>query len=214
MLKCAAISDVHSDWGFVEGGLAEGGDILFVAGDLTQRGAKFEIECILEQIGRTIFTQKIVIAGNHDSYLQKMDPDDRARLFKRNGIHYLEDELLVLTFGERSLSIYGTPWSPKCGLFAFQGSEADLARRFAKIPNNLDVLLTHSPPYGILDANEDGEPCGSKALRDIIFSLKPKLHLFGHIHEARGDLKQGGICFGNVSSAQSRSVCVPILFSI
>ncbi|RZA27028.1 MAG: metallophosphoesterase [Proteobacteria bacterium] len=214
MIHCAAISDIHSDWDSVEGGLVKGGDILFIAGDLTYRGAKFEIEWALDQISTMHFTHKIVIAGNHDTYLQTMNPTERAILFARNGIRYLQDELLTLNFPDRRISIYGTPWVPTCGEFAFQGDEEELARHFSKIPEGLDVLLTHTPPYGILDENRDKERCGSHALFEAVQRAKPKLHLFGHIHEAAGQLESEGILFRNVSSAESWNHEVPVLFSL
>ncbi|RYZ65069.1 MAG: hypothetical protein EOP09_14875, partial [Proteobacteria bacterium] len=132
MISCAAISDIHNDWDSVELALAKGGDILFIAGDLTYRGAKFELEWALDQISTMRYTHKIVIAGNHDTYLQSMDRTERAILFARNGIRYLEDDLLTLSFPNRRLTIYGTPWTLNSGEFAFQGQEEELARQASR----------------------------------------------------------------------------------
>lgn len=164
-------------------------------------GAKFEIVEAIRQITSANFTHKVLIAGNHDSYLQTLSREVRRELFKRQGIHYLEDELLLLKINDRTISLYGSPWTPTFGRFAYQKPEKDLTSIFARIPPNLDLLITHSPPYGILDANEEGENCGSTALANIVFERRPKHHIFGHIHEARGVLESEGITFRNVSSA-------------
>ena len=64
---------------------------------------------------------------------------------------------------------------------------------------DVDILVTHSPPYGILDVSNKGNYCGSKALLKEVHRIKPKLHLFGHIHEARGNTKINQIIYCNVA---------------
>ena len=67
------------------------------------------------------------------------------------------------------------------------------------IPENTDVLITHSPPYGILDANTAGRRCGCKDLRDRIDGLRLRLHCFGHIHASAGTMKVGDTMYVNAS---------------
>lgn len=61
----------------------------------------------------------------------------------------------------------------------------------------IHVLLSHHPPYGILDVTFYGNHAGLEALRDLVLRVKPRLHLFGHIHESRGSLTQAGVTFVN-----------------
>lgn len=72
---------------------------------------------------------------------------------------------------------------------AFEKSEAEQAKDFATLIKLIDentVLITHGPPWGILDTTSEGNHAGSKALRDLIEKRPPRLHLFGHIHGSFG----------------------------
>jgi len=94
------------------------------------------------------------------------------------------------------VKFWGSPWSlwfkqinPEC--MAFTGDEKDLEEYYAKIPDDTDILITHSPPWGVLDEVKDrrtGEVrnCGSKALRTALDRVKPLYIVFGHIHENGG----------------------------
>ena len=64
----------------------------------------------------------------------------------------------------------------------------------------MDLLVTHCPPYGILDKNSTRKAAGSDYLRRVVFKRKPKYHIFGHIHESHGLYKQEGITFLNVAN--------------
>lgn len=73
------------------------------------------------------------------------------------------------------------------------------------IPENTDVLITHGPPHGILDQTVRGKlHVGCQELLEAVYRIKPKLHLFGHIHEARGKIEYDGITFMNASSVDLR----------
>jgi Icc-related predicted phosphoesterase len=92
------------------------------------------------------------------------------------------------------LKIWGSPHSlhfpginPHCT--AFTGTEEEIAERFAIIPHDVDILVTHSPPLGILDSVDKGRRLtGSLSLRNRIMEIKPKIHVFSHIHEWGGKI--------------------------
>jgi Icc-related predicted phosphoesterase len=65
------------------------------------------------------------------------------------------------------------------------------------IPANTDILITHGPPYGILDKNRVGFSAGCQSLKRAVKRIHPKLHVFGHIHEAGGMVEMGGTTFVN-----------------
>jgi len=56
-----------------------------------------------------------------------------------------------------------------------------------KIPMNTDILITHGPPMDIMDKTEiGGHHVGCQYLAKRIKKVKPKVHIFGHIHETYG----------------------------
>lgn len=85
------------------------------------------------------------------------------------------------------LKVYGTPWSKQFGNWAFMKEEGPLNSIFARIPEGLDVLVVHGPPFGHCDDSAGGERLGSQALLKHIRRAQPAIVVCGHIHEARGD---------------------------
>jgi len=187
------ISDLH---GFFPE--LEGGDLLIIAGDMTARGTAKEYMDFFAWFKWQDYRKKIFIGGNHDSFFQQCIPTSEAKMM---GVH--DDDHFDYLFDSgtefEGLKIWGSPWSlwfkgvnPKCT--AFMGSEDDLEKKFALIPEDTDILITHSPAYGILDGVTNfsyGKSywCGSKSLWGHIKNrIKPKLHIFGHIHEMGGHM--------------------------
>jgi Icc-related predicted phosphoesterase len=74
-------------------------------------------------------------------------------------------------------------------------NRAKLDRVWQQIPEDTDVIVVHGPPKGVLDFSHkrDGsiEMCGCSALKKRIDKIKPKLVLFGHIHNNRGIINSG-----------------------
>ena len=63
---------------------------------------------------------------------------------------------------------------------------AEIRKHWDRIPNDTDILVTHGPPHGILDRNEENACCGCQDLLDAVLRIRPKLHVFGHIHPGNG----------------------------
>jgi len=98
------------------------------------------------------------------------------------------------------LNIYGSPWTLEYKTWAFMKPPGEKMREvWSMIPENTDILITHGPPYGIMDTNEDGVHCGCEELLKAVQRIKPKLHVFGHIHESYGIEKQDGTTFVNAA---------------
>ena len=79
-------------------------------------------------------------------------------------------------------------------------SDKDRVKLYAQIPDDTDVLITHGPPFGILDqapGSDDHQGC--RALFDRVRQLKPKLHVFGHIHGAHGTFRTEDTLFVNAA---------------
>lgn len=104
---------------------------------------------------------------------------------------YLEDEAFQIPATDVSpaLSVYGSPWQPEFYDWAFNyphnGREAE--QIWSRIPDATDILITHGPPYDILDQCDDGNKAGCRVLRrNIEERVRPRLHIFGHVHEGYG----------------------------
>jgi len=165
------------------------GDLLICAGDYCFRGSRKEIDEFAEWMGNLPHEKKIAISGNHDFGAQKYD-GYAQQAFMRNGVFYLDDTSMDL----EALLIHGSPWTPTFGLWAFMDSDAVLFEdHWRLIPDDVDILITHGPPYSVLDtAHRNKERVGSASMMGTIMTMledreKPLIHVFGHIHEGYGE---------------------------
>lgn len=193
-MKIVAFSDLHGQYSkALDKWFNENpGDILFFAGDLqlnhSDDGKKF-----IEWLSKLPYKDKVVIFGNHDGnyeYTLEYASD-------YSDIHILNNESVEV----QGIKIFGSPNSVKFLDWWFMKSEAELAEIYSKIPEDTDILVTHCPPFSILDCTDNGDYAGSLALFDRIQQLKNlKYHLLGHIHENSGKwFKKGNTTFYNCS---------------
>ena len=187
-MKIAAFSDCH--WLYEDIKKFPKADICIFAGDWSGDGVFiYETVRFVNWFSKLPYLYKIVIPGNHDFYCQ-YNINICKQLFEANGINLLIDEEIEVN----GLKIYGTPWSPFFNNWAFMLNEEELKNKFRHIPSNLDILITHTPPKGILDNN-----LGSNALLERVNEIKPKINIFGHIHEGYGKFENKDTKFYNVS---------------
>ena len=180
-MDITCISDLHGHYPKLDGG-----DLLIIAGDLTARDTINENIIFFSWLEKQNYKKKILIAGNHDNMIEDgLDFD-----FPEMGIEYLCDSGTEF----EGLKIWGSPWTaffqgvnPYCR--AFMIAENLLANKWDEIPQDTDILITHMPPHGILDMTIRNENVGSKSLRRMMGKIKPKLWIWGHIHEAYGEFK-------------------------
>lgn len=193
MVRIVATSDTHTKHKEVP---VPDGDIFIHAGDLTGLGNYHEYISVGNWFRKLKdqFKYRIMIAGNHDFSLMINKRVIMHDHFDSEVI-YLEDSGIKLD----GIYFYGSPWTPQYRSWAFMQDDADLSRYYAHIPNDVDVLITHGPPFGILDKEEDQERCGSRTLLNRVKELKNlKHHIFGHIHESYGEEKIDDVTFHNV----------------
>lgn len=189
-MKFVAISDTHCRHRSLR---LPKGDVLLHAGDIGYRSSREEVVDFLDWFGKQPFAHKIFIAGNHDFFFEKEKSQAIQRLIPE-GVHYLKDEALVID----GVKIWGSPYTPWFFRWAFNKKRgAPLARHWGNIPTDTDVLLTHGPAYGILDTVINEQNAGDKDLLSRVLQVRPKVHVFGHIHEAYGSVKRHGIKFIN-----------------
>jgi Icc-related predicted phosphoesterase len=191
MLTLVAMADTHSYHGRLT---VPEGDILIHAGDLTRRGSLEELAEVNRFLASLPHRHKLVVAGNHDWCFQEREAEARAVL---TAATYLQDEAVVI----EGVKFYGSPWQPWFLDWAFNLSRGpELALRWAQIPEDTDVLITHGPPLGFGDRVEEGERVGCEDLLRRVRQVRPKLHLYGHIHEDGGIWTEGGTTFANVTT--------------
>jgi Icc-related predicted phosphoesterase len=194
-LRIVIISDTH---GFHDVVKIPDGDVLIHAGDGCSRGTLEEAEAWLDALRRLPHAHKLVIAGNHD---RCFETDPQAARSLTHGLTYLQDSDVTIA----GLRFWGAPWQPWFLSWAFnlqRGSE--IAEKWALIPDDIDVLITHGPPAGILDETWDGRPVGCEDLLQTVERITPRLHVFGHIHEGYGAQVRGSTLFVNASTCTLR----------
>jgi Icc-related predicted phosphoesterase len=207
MMRIVCISDTHLRHDLIS---VPDGDILIHAGDSTMAGRIEEMAAFNAWLGTLPHKHKIIIAGNHDLLFQHSPT--LARSLITNAI-YLEDSLIEV----EGLKIYGSPWQPWFMNWAFNLERGDeIRRKWDLIPQGVDILITHGPPYYFLDLTADGQRAGCEELAEYVARLKPKAHIFGHIHEGYGVQDWRGIKFINASICDERyrPINAPIVFEI
>jgi Icc-related predicted phosphoesterase len=192
-MKICFMSDTHGWHNDVE--LPEA-NVLCHTGDFVRFGGMDEVNDFLQWFSSVgSFKHRIFIAGNHERVLEKLS--NVGGLKHAENLHYLLDSSVVID----GVKFYGTPYQPKFCNWAFNLPEHELVKKWAMIPEDTDVLLTHCPPYGILDRCMDGYQAGSRSLLEEILKRNIKTHAFGHIHESYGYANlYNGIKFINSSA--------------
>lgn len=226
-MKVVLISDTHNQHNKLT--LPEG-DMLIHCGDATSIGGQKECEKFLDWYGKQSFKYKILIAGNHDwgfdhEYL-KYNEFAAARGFgpmvnerspnhvpveelahhlqkyaRKLGIIYLNDSGIEI----RGTKFFGSPRSKYYNGWAFNG-QPDINHDWSNIPDDTNFLITHGPPWGILDySNRTNGSVGDTALLERVYELKNlKVHAFGHLHECPGQRVYDGVTFINAATCNLR----------
>jgi Icc-related predicted phosphoesterase len=196
-VRIVCISDTHNCSGQFD---VPEGDILVHAGDATINGTIEEICNFNSWFSALPHPHKVLIAGNHDWLFER--DNAAARSLLSDNITYLQDSSAEIA----GLKFFGSPWQPVFYQWAFnlpRGSE--MAQKWAHIPDDIDILITHGPPNGILDqvprSPSGSSPEGCEELRKRIEHItskgKLKLHIFGHIHCGYGIQEEMGVKFIN-----------------
>lgn len=196
-MKLVCISDTH---GAHEDLVLPSGDVLIHAGDFTAHGKLTEAREFMHWAGAQHFKHVLCVAGNHDTCLEQ-DPQLALEFAKESGVSYLNDTGIEI----EGRLFWGSPITPRFHNWAFMRDPGeDIEAHWRMIPDNTDVLITHGPPYGVMDSvqrqNGESEHTGCPSLLARVLQLKPRLHLFGHIHEGRGCEEISGVVYRNVSS--------------
>jgi Icc-related predicted phosphoesterase len=197
-VKVCLISDTHELHDKVDPPTA---DLLIHAGDFTQRGEMMAIIKFNNWLGEQKHKYKygiVVVAGNHE---RKLDPENKDYLpgLERliTNATLLNEQLITIN----GYDIYGSPYTPEYGSsWAYVYDRAEGFKHWDKIPENVDILITHGPPQDILDkVHGSGTGCGCYDLKRATKRVRPKLHVFGHIHGSYGKLRSQDILYVNAA---------------
>lgn len=171
------------------------GDLLIHCGDLTHLGSFAEFKSEVAWLKSLPHKYKVIIGGNHDActfnlYQAGKEADLRKFL---HPIVYLRDS----AYECEDFKIYGSPWiQPYCGIW----DTADMREVWQNVPTDTQILVTHTPPQGILDSGY-----GCPELRKALGKLDSlKLHAFGHVEESYGQTKIDNTLFANAAISTRR----------
>lgn len=180
------------------------GDILFHCGDFTGQGDLQHVAEFAHYMKQQKFRYKVVIAGNHDFCLENELKEKAEKILADHGLIYLNDSGVELL----GMKVWGSPIQPWFHNWAFNRNRgSDIREHWDLIPTDTDILLTHGPPFHILDKTLKGDLVGCEDLLEKVKSVKPRIHAFGHIHEAYGIKRTEETIFINSSIVDIRNRC-------
>jgi Icc-related predicted phosphoesterase len=206
--RVTVISDTHCRHDEID---LPAGDLLIHCGDMFDLFSRtpqrlFQMD---QWFGRQEFDTILYTGGNHDRELEAAVAH-RSQPLKN--AHYLSDEAVEF----RGLRIFGAPWVPDLSRHAFFKDQPALARTWGQIPPGIDILVTHTPPKGILDKSRGGQSLGCPDLAAELQRISPRVHCFGHVHASAGHRRIGETLFINASSIESGTgkIRPPITFTL
>jgi Icc-related predicted phosphoesterase len=208
-MRFVCLSDTHNQHREIT---VPAGDVLLHAGDLTSRGKESSVLDFLGWYSSLPHRYKIFIAGNHDFFFECAE-EARIRSVIPDNVIYLNDSGIEI----EGIKIWGSPIQPWFYDWAFNRQRgAEIKKHWDLIPSDTDILITHGPPFGIGDKLVTGVPVGCEELLLAVERVQPKVHLFGHIHEAYGEQVINKTRFINASVLnenyviQNEAVCVDL----
>lgn len=193
-MKILHISDTHGMHNEFPKETFDGIDMVIHSGDCSNSrnlmNSMIEISQFLEWYEKVPVQHKLFVAGNHDTAIARKQID-RADMVLRD-IIYLENESIEI----EGLKIWGSPITPTFGDWSFMKARDKTHEVWKTIPDDTDIIVVHGPPKGVRDLSYDRqnnlEFCGDLALMKRVMAIKPKLVLFGHIHNCK-DIENQGI---------------------
>lgn len=159
-------------------------DVVVHSGDFTMNGSEEEAIDFINWFCDLPHAHKIFICGNHDECLFEANI-----VGLDSNVHYLRNSGVTID----EMKFYGVP------MFMDDCISHRQKEYYAQIPVDTDVVITHQPPYGILDF-DDGIHFGSEELLTSLVRINPRLHIFGHIHSQHGTTTNGITTFSNGST--------------
>jgi Icc-related predicted phosphoesterase len=208
-MKVVAISDTHGrrEWR----DQVPACDVLIHAGDITSGGTLSEMKKVADWLnGRDDIKNALFVPGNHDRCFEE-SLDEVRRMLPRSAV--LIDQGVSID----GKVFWGSPWTDPFMDWWFMLPEEKQRELYQSMPPRIDVLITHGPPYGVLDPGWKEDHVGSVALRDALSARSVDRHIFGHLHAAGGKmLRDGPRRYHNVAFCDEayRPANAPLVFDL
>lgn len=202
------ISDTHANHHKLR--IPDDVDIVIHSGDCTNSRHPFpnstELWDFIGWFRGLPIKHKVLVAGNHDSAIQgRMVTKDN---FEEWGITYLENSSAEI----EGFKIWGSPLTPTYGDWCFMMARHKIHRAWGTIPEDVDIVVTHGPPKGILDLTENKdrslEQVGCKSLLRRMTEIEPMIHCFGHVHSFKHIKNAGTMKMESMITEFSNGSCV------
>ena len=226
-MRLVCMSDTHNLHSQVQ---VPEGDVVIHAGDWTGTGTQKQVFDFVRWFASLPHKHKVLIAGNHEITLDVPFYDQnwyrfhkkfplpayeiKKYVLRESNIHYLENAQTLI----EGVSFYGSPVTPTFCDWGFNVNRgASINAVWSSIPANTQVLITHGPPLGFGDILESGEHVGCADLLDQVqHRIKPKIHIFGHIHDGYGLYQDSHTRFVNASICNEKYECVnePVILDL
>lgn len=202
-MRIVAVADTHNRHHKLE---VPDGDIFIHAGDFSGMGTQQEFEKFAGWYHTLTHPYKLVVPGNHDCYCTKQWSYCCTRLDNRlveSGLIEGPDGLRILCYAWTVEVYANNRWEYNAP------RQSEQFKRFWSLAPPCDILVTHGPPYGVLDLISDPRPCedphvGEYWCRSYIYKHKPRIHIFGHIHEGYGQTQLDQTQCYNVSACDAQ----------
>lgn len=214
-MRVVCISDTHLKHNALT---LPAGDVLVHAGDATTRGNLGELALFAAWFERQPHQYKLFVPGNHDVNLEHSKSPAWQLFDFQSGITVLMDSMVTLG----GVRFYGAPWTPRHGkgnwAFHYDRDSDEAYDHWARIPDNLDVLITHGPPQGHGDfvLRNPKDEAGCNVLLEAVERTRPRFHVFGHLHEGYGQYDGDPTTFINAAICDDwyEATHEPIVFDI
>lgn len=174
------------------------GDVLIHCGDFCNgyQNDGHSIAEIDRWFGMQQFELILTIGGNHDFLAESLF--ERSETVFENASYLVDTEYI-----HKGVTFYGSPWLPDLDGWANYLPDKKRQKKWERIPASVDVLITHTPPFGILDRPRSGRQIGCKSLRSAVDRVRPQVHCFGHVHASPGRISKAGTEFINATVINS-----------
>lgn len=207
-MKFVVISDTHGKHRALK---LPTGDVIIHAGDFCHFGSDRDMNDFMAWYDELNFETKILVAGNHDFFAAEKPDHFKALLPPK--IHYLNDSGLTI----KGIKVWGAPVQPDLVGWAFGKKRGhEMKKHWDLIPEDTKILITHTPPFGILDKPRSGKAVGCEELTRKLEDLTVKYHIFGHVHASYGTQETAKTTYINASNINSAKGLVnkPITFEL
>lgn len=208
-MKIWHISDTHTYTNMLS--LPADIDMVIHSGDATNYRDPYknekEMRDFITWLDKLPVKHKVFVAGNHDTSIENNLVTKYE--FENLGIHYL----YMNTIEIEGLKLWGSPYCPTFGNWSFMKSRESIGRKvWDFMDTEADIVITHTPPKGILDLSYHGkdlEFCGCNSLLHKIMEVQPLLHCFGHIHNTKSPVFNAGTrTLTGIQTIFSNGTCV------